>query len=202
MEVARGMLTKVGITDPKRRMNQYPHELSGGMRQRVMIALALCCDPALLIADEPTTALDVTLQAEILALLKMQQNERHGAMSVLFITHNLGVVAQIADRVVVLYAGRVVEEGLTVDIFATPKHPYTKGLLACIPNAPSQHVTPSVGRQRLKAISGSVPTGPLSGCMFAPRCDMATVACSVSEPALETVGVNGHSSRCIRWREC
>ncbi|MEM5439390.1 dipeptide/oligopeptide/nickel ABC transporter permease/ATP-binding protein [Paraburkholderia diazotrophica] len=200
-EIALAMLTKVGITDPKRRMNQFPHELSGGMRQRVMIALALCCDPALLIADEPTTALDVTLQAEILKLLKEQQNDRHGAMSVLFITHNLGVVAQIADRVVVLYAGRVVEEGLTADIFSKPKHPYTKGLLACVPNGPAKQSTSATERQRLKAIPGSVPTSPMSGCMFAPRCDMATKTCLVEEPALEAVG-EGHASRCIRWREC
>jgi peptide/nickel transport system permease protein len=200
-EMALAMLAKVGITDPQRRFEQYPHELSGGMRQRVMIALALCCDPALLIADEPTTALDVTLQAEILSLLKRQQNERHGAMSVLFITHNLGVVAQIADRVVVLYAGRVVEEGLVREVFASPKHPYTKGLLACIPNASTSR--PAGGeRTKLKAIPGTVPTTLPQGCTFAPRCEMATDACRVSEPALETAGNPDHSSRCIRWREC
>lgn len=201
-ELALSMLTKVGITDPARRMKQYPHELSGGMRQRVMIALALCCDPALLIADEPTTALDVTLQAEILALLKKQQNDRHGSMSVLFITHNLGVVAQIAERVVVLYAGRVVEEGLTADIFASPKHPYTKGLLACVPNGPNQPQGALGQRVRLKAIPGSVPTALPTGCTFSPRCDMATDDCRVKEPALESVGIPGHLSRCIRWREC
>jgi peptide/nickel transport system permease protein len=195
------MLTKVGITDPKRRLNQYPHELSGGMRQRVMIALALCCDPALLIADEPTTALDVTLQAEILSLLKKQQNERHGAMSTLFITHNLGVVAQIADRVVVLYAGRVVEDGPTSEVFRAPKHPYTRGLLACIPDA-TNGMQQRASQRRLYAIPGAVPTVMPKGCTFSPRCDMAVDACRVSEPALESVGLQGHLSRCVRWREC
>ncbi|WP_321936360.1 dipeptide/oligopeptide/nickel ABC transporter permease/ATP-binding protein [Paraburkholderia sp. J8-2] len=201
-EAALAMLTKVGITDPKRRLDQFPHELSGGMRQRVMIALALCCEPALLVADEPTTALDVTLQAEILALLKKQQNDRHGTMSVLFITHNLGVVAQVADRVVVLYAGRVVEEGPTVEIFASPKHPYTKGLLACVPDSRNRTRTSTGERVRLKAIPGSVPIALPDGCTFSPRCDMATDACRSREPVLETAGVEGHFSRCIRWREC
>jgi len=169
MEVAVTMLELVGIPEPRRRVSNYPHQMSGGMRQRVMIAMALSCNPALLIADEPTTALDVTIQAQILDLMRKLQREI--GMSILFITHNLGVVAEMADRVVVMYGGRVVEEGDVVDIFKNPKHPYTMGLLHSIPRV--DHAV--MDQKRLEAIPGNVPN-PLylpSGCAFHPRCKYA-----------------------------
>lgn len=201
MKVATDMLRFVGIASPERRVNEYPHQMSGGMRQRVMIAMALSCNPALLIADEPTTALDVTIQAQILDLMRKLQKEI--GMSILFITHNLGVVAEMADRVVVMYGGRVVEEGDVVEIFKTPKHPYTIGLLNSIPrpDGDHQHVA-GQKKKRLEAIPGNVPS-PLkmpAGCTFEPRCPFAIAECTKDVPALQDTG-NGHMSRCIRWRE-
>jgi oligopeptide/dipeptide ABC transporter ATP-binding protein len=195
-EVAITMLELVGIPEARRRVSNYPHQMSGGMRQRVMIAMALSCNPALLIADEPTTALDVTIQAQILDLMRKLQREI--GMSILFITHNLGVVAEMADRVVVMYGGRVVEEGDVVEIFKQPKHPYTMGLLNSIPRV--DHAVENAAR--LEAIPGNVPN-PLylpSGCAFHPRCKFAVEACKADVPTLEDTG-GGHMSRCIRWKE-
>ena len=199
MEVAVQMLELVGIPAARKRVNEYPHQLSGGMRQRVMIAMALSCNPALLIADEHTTALDVTIQAQILDLMRKLQKEI--GMSILFITHNLGVVAEMADRVVVMYGGRVVEEGDVVEIFKQPKHPYTIGLLNSIPRV-DYAARDGGSRKRLEAIPGNVPS-PLNlppGCAFAPRCKYMLDACNTSIPPLEDTG-NGHTSRCIRWKE-
>lgn len=200
MEVATDMLRFVGIPAPEKRVNEYPHQMSGGMRQRVMIAMALSCKPALLIADEPTTALDVTIQAQILDLMRNLQKEV--GMSILFITHNLGVVAEMADRVVVMYGGRVVEEGDVVEIFKAPRHPYTMGLLNSIPRPSDYEHVAGQPKQRLEAIPGNVPN-PLNlppGCAFEPRCKFAIAECSAAVPALEDTG-HGHTSRCIRWRE-
>ncbi|AWT35679.1 ABC transporter ATP-binding protein [Deinococcus arenae] len=200
MGVATDMLRFVGIPAPEKRVNEYPHQMSGGMRQRVMIAMALSCKPALLIADEPTTALDVTIQAQILDLMRNLQKEV--GMSILFITHNLGVVAEMADRVVVMYGGRVVEEGDVVDIFQAPRHPYTMGLLNSIPRPGEQEHVPGQPKGRLEAIPGNVPN-PLNlppGCAFEPRCKFAVPDCSKAVPALEDTG-HGHMARCIRWRE-
>lgn len=201
--VATEMLRLVGIPAPEKRVHEYPHQMSGGMRQRVMIAMALSCNPALLIADEPTTALDVTIQAQILDLMRTLQQEI--GMSILFITHNLGVVAEMADRVVVMYGGRVVEEGDVVEIFQRPRHPYTMGLLNSIPrvdHSVEYHPQPGQKKERLEAIPGNVPN-PLSlppGCSFEPRCKYAIAACSQAVPPLEDTG-HGHMSRCIRWQE-
>ncbi len=190
------MLDLVGIPDPARRVSNYPHQMSGGMRQRAMIAMALCCRPKLLIADEPTTALDVTIQAQILDLMRKLQREL--GMSILFITHDLGVVAEMADRVVVMYAGRVVEEGDVRDIFARPRMPYTRALMRSIPRLDR---TDGV-RQRLETIAGSVPNllRPPKGCAFHPRCRYMREECLQSAPPLEDTG-GGHTVRCIRWRE-
>jgi peptide/nickel transport system ATP-binding protein len=178
-------------------MREYPHQLSGGMRQRVMIAMALSCNPALLIADEPTTALDVTIQAQILGLIKDLQTEL--GMSVLFITHDLGVVAEIADRVVVMYAGAAVETAAVDAIFAAPRMPYTMALLGSIPRLDRARE----GEQRLEAVPGSVPS-PLRlppGCRFHPRCRyFVRGACDAKLPALEACG-RQHLVRCRRWRE-
>jgi oligopeptide/dipeptide ABC transporter ATP-binding protein len=191
------MLAKVGIPDPARRATEYPHQMSGGMRQRVMIAIALACSPALLIADEPTTALDVTIQAQILAI--MQQLQAELGMGILFITHNLGVVAEIADRVAVMYAGRVVEEGEVHALFAAPRHPYTRALLASIPRLTEGARDPA---RRLSSIPGNVPSASAlpEGCAFAPRCPLAIEPCRAAVPALEDTG-SGHFARCLRWRE-
>ncbi|NLS17279.1 ABC transporter ATP-binding protein [Rhizobium sp. P40RR-XXII] len=199
MREAVALLESVGIPDAKRRVRQYPHELSGGMRQRATIAMALACDPVLLIADEPTTALDVTIQAQILDLLQGLQRER--GMAILFVTHNLGVVAEIAHRLAVMYAGRIVEEGPTEAVFRNPRHPYTRGLLASMPRL-SEATRMRQAGEPLYAIPGVVPslTRMPSGCAFAPRCAYAIQACSDGVPALETVEA-GHASRCIRWRE-
>ncbi|MET0204853.1 MAG: ABC transporter ATP-binding protein, partial [Casimicrobiaceae bacterium] len=169
MKRALEMLELVEIPAAAQRIHEYPHQLSGGMRQRVMIALALSCNPSLLIADEPTTALDVTIQAQILALLDKLRREI--GMAVLFITHNLGVVAEIAARVVVMYSGRVVEEGDVHPLFKAPKHPYTQGLLACLPRRALDDEV-ALATRRLNAIPGQVasPLDPLPGCAFAPRC--------------------------------
>ncbi len=196
-ELAVETLIRLGIPEPRRRMREYPHQLSGGMRQRVMIAMALSCNPALLIADEPTTALDVTIQAQILGLIKDLQTEL--GMSVLFITHDLGVVAEIADRVVVMYAGAAVETGSVDAIFAEPRMPYTMALLGSIPRLDRARE----GEQRLEAVPGSVPS-PLRlppGCRFHPRCRyFVRGACDARLPALEACG-GQHLVRCRRWRE-
>ena len=193
---ALAMLKKVGIPAAERRLDEYPHQMSGGMRQRVMIAMALACRPTLLIADEPTTALDVTIQAQILDLMRRLQEET--GTSILFITHNLGVVAEVAHRVVVMYAGRIVEEGDVRSLLKSPKHPYTRGLLACMPHLGQRRGDGG----RLHAIPGSVPS-PVNrpaGCTFAPRCPLAEPACTAAEPVLEPVGPD-HSARCRRWRD-
>ncbi|AWN23772.1 dipeptide ABC transporter ATP-binding protein DppD [Deinococcus irradiatisoli] len=202
MLVATEMLRLVGIPAPEKRVHEYPHQMSGGMRQRVMIAMALSCNPALLIADEPTTALDVTIQAQILDLMRKLQKEI--GMSILFITHNLGVVAEMADRVVVMYGGRVVEEGDVVEIFQAPRHPYTMGLLNSIPRVDhaAEYHAEGGKKERLEAIPGNVPN-PLNlppGCPFEPRCKFAIPQCSAAVPALEDTG-GGHMARCIRWKE-
>jgi peptide/nickel transport system ATP-binding protein len=193
---ARQMLELVEIPAAERRLAQYPHEMSGGMRQRVMIALALSCNPSLLIADEPTTALDVTIQAQILDLLRRLQAEI--GMSILFITHNLGVVAEIAHEVAVMYAGRVVEQGPVGGLFARQRHPYTRGLLACIPDARRDRI-PGQGRALLNAIPGNVPS-PLAlppGCSYAPRCPLVEERCTRDAPPLIDVAA-AHLTRC--WR--
>jgi oligopeptide/dipeptide ABC transporter ATP-binding protein len=197
MKRALQMLELVEIPSARERLGEYPHQLSGGMRQRVMIAMALACNPMLLIADEPTTALDVTIQAQILALLDKLQREI--GMAVLFITHNLGVVAEIADRVVVLYCGRVVEEGGVRELFRAPRHPYTRGLLACLPRrALDDERAPTT--RRLNAIPGQVasPLDPLPGCAFSPRCALAVADCDAAMPPLAEVA-DGQRSRCFRW---
>ncbi|WEX08860.1 ABC transporter ATP-binding protein [Chelativorans sp. AA-79] len=193
------MLKRVEIPDAENRLDDYPHQMSGGMRQRVMIALALACGPSLLIADEPTTALDVTIQAQILDLLRRLQEEFR--MSILFITHDLGVVAEIAHEVVVMYAGRVVEQAPVEELFDRPKHPYTKALLACTPDA-RRDLGDAGERKRLYSISGSVPsiTDLPVGCSFAPRCEMAIEACQTTAPPLVPSG-EGRFSRCLREAE-
>ncbi|QIA27619.1 ABC transporter ATP-binding protein [Thermaerobacter sp. PB12/4term] len=181
LEQAVEMLRHVGIPAPERRVREYPHQMSGGMRQRVMIAMALACHPKLLIADEPTTALDVTIQAQILDLMRRLKEEL--GMAILLITHDLGVVAEMAERVVVMYAGRVVEEGDVYSVFRNPVHPYTEGLLRSIPRLDED-------RERLPAIEGTVPSpGHLpGGCPFHPRCPYATDTCREVEPRLEPLG--------------
>jgi peptide/nickel transport system ATP-binding protein len=189
------MLGRVNIPDPERRAREYPHRLSGGMRQRVMIAMALACRPALLIADEPTTALDVTIQAQILHLIRALQIEM--SMSVLFITHNLGVVAQVADRVAVMYAGRIVEQGDVRTVFAAPLHPYTRALLRSIPRVEAVGRDPS---HRLLSIPGQVPS-PVAlppGCSYAPRCPLADDVCRTAMPPLAEV-IAEHDVRCHQW---
>jgi peptide/nickel transport system ATP-binding protein len=189
------LLERVGITAAASRLKQYPHQLSGGLRQRVMIAMALMASPSLILADEPTTALDVTIQAQILHLLADLQRELH--IGLVLITHDLGIVARIATRVVVMYAGEVVEAGPAAAIFAHPAHPYTRGLIACIP-------VPSRTRrgEPLGTIPGLVPSliGASVGCHFAPRCPHATDVCMHAEVALENAAA-GHQVRCIRHRE-
>ena len=194
MKMSAEMLDLVGIPEPGKRVHNYPHQMSGGMRQRVMIAMALSCGPKLLIADEPTTALDVTIQAQILELMRKLQREI--GMSILFITHDLGVVAEVADRVVVMYAGRAVEEGDVREIYAKPQMPYTLGLLNSIPRVDkaAEH------QERLEAIPGNVPN-PLhlpQGCSFHPRCKFMVEECKAAIPPLEDTG-GGHMVRCIRW---
>jgi peptide/nickel transport system ATP-binding protein/oligopeptide transport system ATP-binding protein len=173
-ERAEYLLSIVGIPDAAKRLKEYPHQLSGGMCQRAMIAMALCCEPRLLIADEPTTALDVTIQAQILDLIKRLQQEL--GMTVIFITHDLGIVAELADRVVVMYAGKVVEEGNRADILTAPLHPYTRGLLSCIPRP--GHMG------KLPTIEGMVPHGAHlpEGCRFHTRCAEAMERCRRQQP--------------------
>jgi peptide/nickel transport system ATP-binding protein len=193
------MLRLVRMPEPERRVVQYPHQLSGGMRQRVMIAMALACEPRLLIADEPTTALDVTIQAQILDLMR-ELKTRTGA-AIMLITHDLGVVAEMAQRVVVMYAGRKVEEASVIDLFARPRHPYTRGLLDSIPKlgAATQERRASDGAAggRLAEIAGTVPSllQPIVGCAFAPRCAYATERCRVDYPPLEEKA-RGHWAAC------
>jgi oligopeptide/dipeptide ABC transporter ATP-binding protein len=186
---AAEMLAAVGLPDVKRVMQSYPHQLSGGQQQRVMIAMALSCRPQLLIADEPTTALDVTIQAQILKLLRDLQKQFD--ISVILITHNLGIVAQTCDRLVVLYAGQVAEIGTTSDIFNDPQHPYTRGLLNAIPK-------PGSRGKKMAAIPGSVPSNPgaLAGCPFAPRCGFAFEQCHAETPPLFHLG-EAHQSACF-----
>lgn len=187
---ARELLGLVGISDPDRRLKQYPHHLSGGMRQRVMIAMALACNPKLIIADEPTTALDVTIQAQILELMKNLTRQLNVAM--IIITHNLGVVARYADRVNVMYAGNIVESGTARDIYKNPRHPYTLALLRSIPRMDLPRGV------RLEPVQGQPPdlTKLDNGCSFRPRCRFAVEACALSRPPLATVGP-GHLSACF-----
>ena len=192
MERAVAMLKRVHIPNAQRRSRDYPHQFSGGMRQRVMIAIALACQPRLLIADEPTTALDVTIQAQILDLLAELKAEL--GMAVLLITHAMGVVAEVAQRVVVMYAGKVVEEADVNDLFARPRHPYTQGLIRSIPRID----TAATHKVRLATIGGVVPKliDPPEGCRFAPRCPHAMPACTAATPALRQVAA-GHKVACI-----
>jgi peptide/nickel transport system ATP-binding protein len=183
------LLTSVGISDPERRIDSFPHQLSGGMRQRVMIALALSCSPRVLIADEPTTALDVTIQAQILSLITALQEET--GMSIILVTHDMGVVAELADRVQIMYAGRIVEEGTVAEIFDDPQHPYTWGLLASIPRLDLPKP------RRLPSIPGS-PTSAghaNEACVFVARCRFAFDACH-RQPPLEPVGTEHHRVAC------
>ncbi|RWA98535.1 MAG: ABC transporter ATP-binding protein [Mesorhizobium sp.] len=194
MANAEEMLRFVRIADPERRVNNYPHELSGGMRQRVMIAMALACCPELLIADEPTTALDVTIQAQILRLI-VDLKERTGT-AVMFITHDLGVVAETCQRVIVMYAGRIVEEASVADLFARPSHPYTKALMRSVPDRRRGK------ERRLPEIPGIVPSlrEPIVGCSFAPRCPFAIDICREKTPILRDVGLS-HAAACWRAEE-
>ena len=187
------MLKKVGIPSPERRVHEYPHQLSGGMRQRAMIAMALSCNPKLLIADEPTTALDVTIQAQILDLMFSLKEEI--GMAIMLITHNLGVVAETARRVVVMYSGKVVEEGPVLEIFKQPQHPYTQGLLRSLPRLEEKAAGKKV---RLQEIVGIVPSpyNLPSGCKFHPRCPKAQAICRETEPSLEQLP-GRHFSACF-----
>jgi peptide/nickel transport system ATP-binding protein len=195
-ERALYLLDRVGIPSAAGRLNQYPHQLSGGLRQRVMIAMALMCGPALILADEPTTALDVTIQAQILHLLAELQREF--AMGLVLITHDLGIVARIATRVAVMYAGQIVETGTAQAIFSAPAHPYTRGLLACIP-VPGK----TQRGRKLGTIPGMVPSliGDKHGCRFAGRCPFVIAACRESEVLLEAGAGPGQLVRCIRHAE-
>ena len=184
---ALAAIERAALTDPARRARQYPHQLSGGLRQRAMIAMALAAGPGVLIADEPTTALDVTVQKQILELLAKLRRELQ--LSMLFITHDLGVVAQVADRVVVMYAGRIVEQGPVAEVLCAPRHPYTEGLL---------RAAPRLTREKLVPISGTVPAldGLPAGCAFAPRCPHRVPQCDAAVPELRAVNTN-HHARCI-----
>ncbi len=184
-----GLMRKVGIPSPEMRINDYAYQLSGGMQQRIMIAIALACRPDILIADEPTTALDVTVQAQVLELIKNLKDEYQ--MSVILISHNLGIVANMCDRILVMYGGVVVEEGSCYDIFKNPRHPYTRGLLKAIPSLHDE-------KEELFSIPGTVPTfnAPVTTCRFADRCPHACDKCRSAEPELVEVGP-GHRARCI-----
>lgn len=189
-ETALTLLSSVGIPEPERRLKQYPHEMSGGMRQRVMIAIAIACGPKLLFADEPTTALDVTVQAQILDLLQAQQRERYMAM--ILVTHDLGVVAGRADEIAVMYAGRIVEKAPTKVLFSEMRHPYTEALLASIPKIADPSHT------RLQTIGGRPPNliSPPEGCKFSPRCAYAQAKCHTDDPPLTDPDEHGHQFRC------
>ena len=188
------LLDKVKIPDAKRRLDAYPHELSGGMNQRVVIAMAIACEPKLLIADEPTTALDVTIQAQIIDLLK--EIQKASGMGMIFITHDLGVIADVADRVTVMYAGKKAEEAGIEELFANSRHPYTRGLIGATPKPGDER------RHRLVEIPGVVPSLAAlpTGCAFANRCPLAIERCRESQPALRAFG-NGHQAACIRTDE-
>jgi oligopeptide transport system ATP-binding protein len=192
------LLGHVGIPEPALRARAYPHQLSGGQRQRAMIAMALACRPRVLIADEPTTALDVTIQAQILELLRGLQRET--GMSVIFITHNLGVVAEIADRVLVMYAGQVVEDAPVATLLGRPLMPYSAGLIGSVPRL--DHVRRRLQGGRLTAIAGNVPDPRARppGCLFAPRCAHRRDRCEAARPPLEAAALH-HAVRCARWRE-
>jgi peptide/nickel transport system ATP-binding protein/oligopeptide transport system ATP-binding protein len=196
-DAAIAAMKEVSIPSPERRANDYPHQLSGGMRQRIMIAMALACDPELLIADEPTTALDVTIQAQILELLDGLRKTRK--LAVLLITHDLGVVAETADRVCVMYTGRVVEESGVDEIFENPKHPYTRGLLRSVPKLSDFS---GANAERLQTIEGTVPspTDLPPGCHFAPRCEYRMPRCTVSEIPIYNLP-NGVGVRCVLYDE-
>lgn len=185
------LLKIVGIPAPEQRFNEYPHQMSGGMRQRVMIAMALACDPQLLIADEPTTALDVTIQAQILEVLKELRDRLK--MGIILITHDLGVVSEVCDRVIVMYTGKVVEQGLIREILDNPKHPYTEGLIAAIPNINDQ-------KGELSSIDGMVPQLDKmpKGCSFHPRCPYAMAICKEKRPAITTIE-NNRKVRCFKY---
>lgn len=187
------LLQQVGIPAPKERMAQHPHELSGGMRQRIMIAMALACEPKLLLADEPTTALDVTIQAQILELIDDLKDKFN--MGVLLITHDMGVVAEIADRVIVMYAGEVVESGEVKDVFNDPKHPYTQGLLQSVPRVDDPE-------WELEAIPGTLPSldSPISGCKFNPRCKYAMDICTAKSPKAFSISPD-HKAACWLYDE-
>ena len=189
-DIAIKLMSDVGIPEPTKRYNDYPHQLSGGMRQRIMIAVALACGPSLLLADEPTTALDVTVQAQILKLLREQRAERN--MSMILVTHDLGVVATNTDRVAVMYGGRIVETATTKTLFANMRHPYTKALFDSIPNINNPSHT------QLNVIAGRPPNliDPPPGCKFAPRCERATDQCRSEEPVLISDGTDNHSFAC------
>jgi oligopeptide/dipeptide ABC transporter ATP-binding protein len=189
------LLSLVGIADPKRRLGQYPHQLSGGMRQRIMIAIALTCEPRLIIADEPTTALDVTIQAQILEL--MTGLTRRLNVALIIITHNLGVVARYAKRVNVMYAGRIVESGSAAEVYHDPRHPYTIALLRSVPRLDRPR------QARLDPVDGQPPdlTRLDGGCAFRPRCRFAVAACAEARPPLESAGAPGHLSACFRRDE-
>jgi oligopeptide/dipeptide ABC transporter ATP-binding protein len=184
------LLALVGIPDPERRLAQYPHQFSGGMRQRMMIAMALACNPSLILADEPTTALDVTIQAQILQLMK--DLSRRLGVAMLMITHNLGVVARYADRVNVMYAGKIVERGSARELYANPRHPYTLGLLRSVPRLDEPR------RERLQPIEGQPPdlTRLPAGCAFTARCAFRVERCPVDPPPLRPIGADGHLSAC------
>jgi oligopeptide/dipeptide ABC transporter ATP-binding protein len=184
------LLGMVGIPDPERRLAQYPHQFSGGMRQRMMIAMALACEPSLVLADEPTTALDVTIQAQILELMK--DLSRRLGVAMLMITHNLGVVARYADRVNVMYAGRIIERGTARELYANPRHPYTLGLLRSVPRLDEPR------RARLNPIDGQPPDLARlpAGCAFAPRCAFRVERCLIERPALVSTGAPGHVAAC------
>ena len=194
ISTATDMLARVGIPEPAIRMTEYPHQLSGGMRQRVVIAIALICQPNLVIADEPTTALDVTIQAQILELIRTLQNDT--GMAMIMITHDLGVIAETCEQVVVMYAGQVVEQGTVFDIFDSPKHPYTRGLLASIPTLDNEPKTP------LEIIPGMVPSlhELPKACRFANRCTFAEARCEIDAPPIEVLS-SSHQVRCLKWAQ-
>ena len=185
------MLKLVGIPDPEQRIDEYPHQMSGGMRQRIMIAMALSCNPDVLIADEPTTALDVTIQAQIMELLQRLQDEL--GMAILLITHDLGVVAESTHRMAVMYAGHIVEEGTTREIFSMPAHPYTSGLIDSVPRLDTL-------QNRLTVIPGTVPdpANLPDGCPFSPRCPLADDRCRAEFPLLEKINDGNHKARCFK----
>ena len=193
MAKALELLKQGEIPNAEKRINDYPHQLSGGMRQRVMIAMALSCKPQILLADEPTTALDVTIQAQIMDLIKKLRGEY--GMSIMIVTHDLGVISDVADRVVVFYSGQIVEEARTADLFKHPKHPYTKGLLACIPTLQTK-------AERLQVIEGNIadPANRPSGCPFHPRCRFAAERCRKENPKLHPCG-EGHFTACHLMEE-